>query len=267
MKRRKFVKTTGLAGAGLFVMPGFTQDQTTAVSNVGEDLDLYAVLDLLEESKNLEEFEKALNDEKKEINNLDLNEDGEVDYIKVEEHVEENTHLIVLQVEVEENDFQDVATIGIEKKEEGDYVLQAIGAEELYGEDYIVEPETETTQTTTTVVHVHTWPVILFMFGPGYRPWRSPWLWRARPIWWRPWRPLARSAYRNRWTRSTRRSRYRRTKTRRSTRGRNMYKTQRKTSKKYQKSKKPVTTQKKSTPQKQNQKKQQPKKTQKKKRP
>jgi hypothetical protein len=263
MKRRKFIKTAGAAGIGITILPVFGQDSTTAVSNVGEDLDLYAVLDLLEESKNLEEFEKALNSEDKGINNLDLNEDGEVDYIKVEEHVEENTHLIVLQVEVEENDYQDVATIEIEKKADDDYVLQAIGAEELYGEDYIVEPEPTTT--TTTVVHVHTWPLILFMFGPGYRPWRSPWRWRARPIWWRPWHPLARATYRNRWARSARRSRYRRTKTRRSSRGRNMYKTQRRTSKKYQKSKKPVTTQKKGTSQKQQQKKK--KTTHKKKRP
>lgn len=267
MKRRKFIKTAGAAGVGLTFLPGFTQDKTTAVSTAGEDLDLYAVLDLLEESENLEEFEKALNDEEKGINNLDLNEDGEVDYIKVEETVEENTHLIILQVEMEENDFQDVATIEIEKKADDDISVQAVGDEALYGEDYIVEPVTEATETTTTVVYVHTWPLILFLFRPGYRPWRSPWRWRARPIWWRPWRPLARSAYRNRWARSTRRSRYRRTTKRRSTRGRNMYKTQRKTSKKYQKSKKPVTTQNKSTQKKQKQQPNKKKSTTKKKRP
>jgi hypothetical protein len=185
MKRRKFIKTAGVAGAGMVTIPAFirAQETITAVSNVGEDLDLYAVLDLLEESENLEEFEKALNSEEKGINNLDLNEDGEVDYIKVEETVEENTHLIVLQVEIEENDFQDVATIEIEKKAEDDISVQAVGAEEFYGEDYIIEPVTEKTETTTTVVHVHTWPLILFIFRPRYSPWRSPWRWRARPIW------------------------------------------------------------------------------------
>jgi hypothetical protein len=250
MKRRKFIKKAGAAGIGLFFMPAFAQDDTTAVSYVGEDLDLYAVLDLLEESKNLEEFEKALNSEEKGINNLDLNEDGQVDYIKVDETVEENTHLIVLQVEVEENDFQDVATIEIEKKADDDYVLQAVGAEELYGEDYIVEPQTEATESNTTVVVVHTWPLILFLFGPAYRPWRSPWRWHVHPIWWHPWHPLARATYRNRWMRSSRRSRYRRTNKRRSGRSRNMYQTQRKTSKKYQKPK-----QQKQQPKKQQQKK------------
>ena len=249
MKRREFVKAAGMAGVGLVISTVFAQDKTTAVSHAGEDLDLYAVLDLLEESENLEEFEKALNDQEKGVNNLDLNEDGEVDYIKVEEHIEENTHLIVLQVEMEENDFQDVATIEIEKKAEEDYVLQAIGVEELYGEDYIIEPETDSTKFSTTVIVVHSWPVIRVIFRPGYRRWRSPWRWRARPVWWRPWRPVARSAYRNRWVKSKRRARYRRTKVKRSTRARNMYKTQRKTAKKYQKSKKTTTTQKKSTQQ------------------
>jgi len=232
---------------GLTFLPVVARDDTTAVSNVGEDLDLYAVLELFEEAEDLEAFEKALNSEDKGINNLDLNEDGEIDYIKVDETIEENTHLIILQVEIKENEFQDVATIEIEKKGEDDYVLQAVGAEELYGEDYIVEPDTEASSSSTTVVYVHSWPVIRVIFRPGYRAWRSPWRWRARPPWWRPFRPVARSAYRNRWARSTRRARYRRTTVRRSTRGRNMYKSRRKTSNRYKKSKKTTTTKKKTT--------------------
>jgi hypothetical protein len=250
MKRRKFIKTAGVAGAGLVIVPGFAQETTTAVSLVGEDLDLYAVLDLFAESESLEEFEKALNNEDQGINNLDLNGNGEVEYIKVDEIVEENTHLIILQVEIEENEFQDVATIEIEKKSDDDYTLQVIGAEELYGENYIVEPVTDTSSTTTTVVHIHTYPVVVVMYSPVYTPWISPWRWRARPPWWSPWRMVARSTYRNRWAKSTRRSRYRRTKVKRSTRGRNMYKSRKKTSNRYKKStkskkKQTTTTQKK----------------------
>ena len=258
MKRRKFIKTAGVAGAGLVIGPAFAQDTTTAVSLVGEDLDLYAVLDLFAESENLEEFEKALNNEEQGINNLDLNGNGEVEYIKVDEIVEENTHLIILQVEIEENEFQDVATIEIEKKSDDDYTLQVIGAEELYGENYIVEPVTDTSSTTTTVVHVHTYPVVVVMYSPVYTPWISPWSWRARPPWWRPFRMIARSTYRNRRAKSTRRSRYRRTTKRRSTRGRSMYKSRKKTSNRYKKStkskkKQTTTTQKKSTQQNQQQ--------------
>ena len=248
MKRRNFLKTVAITGVGLAYMPRlFAQDNTTAVSNVGEDLDLYAVLDLFEQSENLEEFEKALNDEEQGINNLDLNENGEVDYIKVDETIEENTHLIILQVEIEEGEFQDVATIEIEKNSDDEYTVQAVGTEELYGEDYIVEPVTEESSSTTTVVHVHTWPVVLVLFRPGYRAWRSPWLWRARPIWWRPFRPIARSTYRNRWRKSSRRSRYRKTTRRRSTRSRNMHSSRKKTSNRYKKSPNKQTNKKKST--------------------
>jgi len=60
MKRRKFLKTIAITGAGFAYMPNiFGQDST----NAGEDLDLYGVLDLFAEAENLEEFEKALNDE------------------------------------------------------------------------------------------------------------------------------------------------------------------------------------------------------------
>lgn len=235
MKRRKFIKTAAVAGIGLGYIPTiFGQESTTSVSYVGEDLDLYAVLDLFEQSENIEEFEKALNSEGQGINNLDLNEDGNVDYIKVDEIIEENTHLIILQVEITENEFQDVATIEIENKSDTDITLQAIGAEELYGENYIVEPTTESTST-TTVVHVHSSPVIIVMFRPGYRAWRSPWRWRAHPKWWRRYKRVAHTTYRSRRARNTRRARYRKTTRRRSTRARNMYSPRKKTSNKYKK--------------------------------
>jgi len=40
----------------------------------GDNLNLYAVMTLFQESKTLEEFERSLNDENSRINNLDLNE-------------------------------------------------------------------------------------------------------------------------------------------------------------------------------------------------
>ena len=49
----------------------------------GDNLDLYAVLDLFLKSKTIEGFEKSLNDTKTGINNLDLDLDRKVDFIKV----------------------------------------------------------------------------------------------------------------------------------------------------------------------------------------
>ena len=60
------------------------QEQTPA-TEAGEDFDLYGVIGLFEDSKDLEDFEKKLNGEDNDVNNLDLNKDEEVDMVKVVE--------------------------------------------------------------------------------------------------------------------------------------------------------------------------------------
>ncbi|HLP71285.1 MAG TPA: hypothetical protein VK155_00180, partial [Bacteroidales bacterium] len=62
----------------------------------GDNLNLYAVMNLFQESKTIEEFERKLNEEDSRINNLDLNNDGYVDYINVTDHADGNVHTIVL---------------------------------------------------------------------------------------------------------------------------------------------------------------------------
>ena len=62
------------------------QDRTTvtaSTSQAAEGLDLRAVAELFKDSKDLEDFEKRLNDPSLGVNNLDLNEDGDVDFIRV----------------------------------------------------------------------------------------------------------------------------------------------------------------------------------------
>ncbi len=130
-----------LPGANLLAQSGGAE--ATPATEAGEDLDLYGVLELFIVAEDLEAFEKALNDPKSEVNNLDLDGNGEVDYIRVEEHVEGNTHVIVLQVPLGENDYQDMATIEVEKLANEEYTLQAVGNEEIYGANYIVEPNPE----------------------------------------------------------------------------------------------------------------------------
>ena len=64
----------------------------------GDNLNLYAVMKLFQESETLEGFERNLNDENSRINNLDLNGDNMVDYITVSDYVDGDVHTIVLQV-------------------------------------------------------------------------------------------------------------------------------------------------------------------------
>ena len=63
----------------------------------GDNLNLYAVMDLFRNSETLEEFERSLNDRDARINNLDLNGDWRVDYIAVSDYRDGKVHTIVLR--------------------------------------------------------------------------------------------------------------------------------------------------------------------------
>ena len=56
----------------LFCLPVFSQSSkdTTLLGLPGDNLDLYSVLTLFQKSKTIEEFEKALNDEKEGVRTL-----------------------------------------------------------------------------------------------------------------------------------------------------------------------------------------------------
>lgn len=164
------------------------QDVTTvdaAGVEISENLDLEAVASLFGDAKDLEEFEYKLNDPEAQISNLDLNEDGRVDYLRVVETVEGDTHLIALQAVLGEDIYQDVATIEVEKEDQGTTRVQVVGDVYLYGPGYIVEP-----------VYVHR-PVIFFVFWrPFYRPYRSVFHWGYYPGHFHYWKPFHPHTYR-----------------------------------------------------------------------
>ncbi len=157
----------------------------TADSDVASGLDLQAVGDVFKDSKNLDDFEKNLNDPDNGINNLDLDNDGNVDYIRAMEKTQDNTHLVVLQAQLGKDDYQDVATIEVQKDKD-DYNVQIQGNEDVYGKDVYVVP---------AVVHVSAWPIIGLMYGPAYHPYRSAFYFGFYPHWWHPFHPLARHIY------------------------------------------------------------------------
>ena len=168
------------------------KEQTAAIAPVseqGENLELSAVLDLFKDAKDLEDFEKQLNDEKVGVNNLDLNGDSIIDYIRVVEKSEGNYRVIILQAVLGENQFQDVATINVEKVSEEEIKVQCQGDEEIYGDNYYVEPEP------TVHVHVHLWPIWGVMYAPHYSYYHSPYYWRYYPSYWHPYRPVPYTTY------------------------------------------------------------------------
>lgn len=175
----------------------------------GDNLNLYAVMNIFQESETLEAFERRLNDPDSRINNLDLNGDNLVDYIMVEDYVDGNVHSIVLRVALNRKEYQDVAVFTVQQLANGSVHIQLIGDEALYGRNYIIEPnydqyygETPNPGYTgnvrgtrnvkvirTTTYEVAAWPVIRFIYMPDYIAWRSSWYWGYYPAYWSPWRP------------------------------------------------------------------------------
>lgn len=182
--------------------PLFASGDNDSTGMAGDQLDLYGVLDLFRQSKDLESFEKALNTESNQVNNLDLNGDNETDYIRVIDKSDSSSHAIILQVPVSDQESQDVAVIELEKTGNENAQIQIVGDEDLYGKYYIIEPG-ESTDTkmavadrrAIVVVNVWSWPTVRFIYGPMYRPWVSPWYWRHYPPYWKPWKPVPFAIY------------------------------------------------------------------------
>ena len=181
----------------------------------GDNLNLYAVMKLFQESETLEAFERNLNDESTRINNLDLNGDNKVDYLMVMDYPDGNIHTIVLRAALGRNETQDVAVFTVKQFNDGTVAIQLIGDEALYGRNYIIEPYYADNGETpnpgyvgnavpnnrpakvvkTTTYEVAYWPVVRYIYRPSYVVWRSAWHWDAYPVYWSPWRPIYWHAY------------------------------------------------------------------------
>ncbi len=226
----KFIVLLFIAFFSAFSGNAQTDDATEKLNLPGDNLNLAAVLDVFQRSPTLEDFEAVLNADTSKINNLDLNNDNQIDYIKVLDKQEGTLHSIILQVDINETESQDVAVIFVEKKGE-DVQIQLVGDEELYGKDYILEPAADqrsrstdnpgytgegTTINTTNNYYYNTenygyasrpdycpppssWVIIGFIYGPVYVQWNSPWHWGYYPGYWRPWRPYYWDDYYGHW--------------------------------------------------------------------
>jgi hypothetical protein len=200
---KKLITTSIIAVLAVIGSTIMAQDEPDEYLGLpGDNLNLYAVMDLFQKSETLEGFERSLNDENNRINNLDLNGDNLIDYIKVVDYVDGEVHTIVLQAVLGRKESQDVAVFTVQRLRDGSVQIQLTGDELLYGRNYIIEPiyaETpnpgytgrrdNVTVVRTTYVEVATWPVVRFIFLPNYVIWRSSWYWGYYPHYWNPWRP------------------------------------------------------------------------------
>jgi hypothetical protein len=165
------------------------QSQTTVYaknSDISDNLDLRAVASVFGESANLQDFERRLNDPKYQISNLDLNNDDQVDYLRVIETVEDRTHVVIIQSVLDRDVYQDVATIDVERDSYNKVSVQVVGNSYLYGDNYIYEP-----------VYNVAPPIYTSFWVTNYRPYYSTWGWNFYPTYYVAWRPYPVYRYRN----------------------------------------------------------------------
>ncbi len=171
----------------------------------GDNLNLYAVMDLFRNAPTLEAFERSLNEQDSRINNLDLNGDWRVDYIAVSDYRDGRVHNIVLRAVLGRNEYQDVAVIVVERLKKKKVVIQIIGDELLYGRNYIIEPVYAKkhrirheygpvyygggTIYNNYYYDIWDWPVVVHIYSPYYDGWSSSWYWGYYPTWYEPWSP------------------------------------------------------------------------------
>jgi hypothetical protein len=184
----------------------------------GDNFSLRGALEMFKKAASPEEFEKLINTKDNDVNNIDLDNDGEVDYVKVIDKPGEEAHAFVLQVAASESESQDIAVIELEKTGDTTAVMQIIGDEDIYGEQLIVEASDGNEEVIEEVnndngkgpsgyfeeapgfivINVWRWPSVRFVYAPAYSPWASPWRWRSHPHWFQPWRRVGWAAFRPR---------------------------------------------------------------------
>ncbi len=140
---------------------------TTQVE-AADGLDLKAVGELVKSVHDAEGLEKQLNKEGG-LNNLDLNDDGKVDFVSVTEYGDSNTKGFSLTVEPEPKQIQEIATIEFAKRGEQADVLVS-GNEQVYGPQHHYHYETPWASMLLMAYMFRPHPFYISPFHFGYYP-------------------------------------------------------------------------------------------------
>lgn len=185
MTMRTILMTMCLVLFSMMAHADETVTVTATTADISENLDLKTVATLFGQAKDLEQFEQMLNNPDSAFSNLDLNGDGDVDYLRVIETADQDRHLVVIQAVLAKDIYQDVASIYVEKDPKSESVtVQVIGDEYIYGADYIIEP-----------VYVYRPIIYDWFWGPSWVCWHSPYYWDYWPVWWHSYHCIAHHLY------------------------------------------------------------------------
>lgn len=172
--------------------------QQTIAQDAASGLDLQAVGELVKKAKTGEDFERLLNDSTVGINNLDLDEDDKVDYINVTEYGDGNLKGFSLTVELAGGQTQEVATIEIEKTNDGYAGVQTYGNSHIYGNNHYYHSRTSLTDVL----------LISWLFSANRPFYSSPWSYGNYPGSYRSYPTRGYDSYRGDMNRTTQNSNY-----------------------------------------------------------
>lgn len=159
------------------------QDAVVVANEAAADgLDLEAVTAMVKDAANAEELEKSLN-EPGGVNNLDLNADGQVDYIKVTEYGDKDAYGFSLTTEPAPSEEQEIATIEITRTDDEAHV-QVVGNGHVYGNHHVYH-------SSHSLSNFLLWSYLL---SPHSR-YHSPWYWNSYPSYYRSYSPVPRTTY------------------------------------------------------------------------
>lgn len=197
-----------------FAVAAHAQEQQADSTGLpGDNFSLQGALALFKKAGKPEEFEKLINSKDNKVNNLDLNQDGKIDYIRVTNKKENDVQIFVLSALVSAQESQDIAVISLQKTAEANAMIQIEGDAEIYGEPTFAEPAPETENAFNyndfsgsmasnelhgpaagspdgIFVNVWFWPCVQFVYQPAYVVYSSPYTYVAPPVWYQPWQPM-----------------------------------------------------------------------------
>ena len=168
-----------------------TVSVTPEVANLGDNLNLQALGELVKNSTSAQDIENKLN-QSGSINNLDLNNDGQVDYIKVTEYGSGTQRGFSFTVDVANGQTQEVATIEVAQGS-SNAQMNIQGNQQLYGNNGYYQ----SSYSLTDLMIMH------YLFAP-HRPYYSPYHYGYYPSYYHSYRSTPYGSYRNRMSTTTR---------------------------------------------------------------
>ena len=144
----------------IWVVFSITCSKKDEYETAADGLDLQAVGAVLKKAKDAEEFEKLLNDPNVGVNNLDLDENDLVDFIKVTEYGNESVKGFSLTTETATDQEQEIATIEIEKTSNQEADVQIHGNRQILRRHQLLSLSVLSIGLPFNLLYVQTAPVL-----------------------------------------------------------------------------------------------------------